>query len=264
VFAGLTGAGATHTNYFSDIAWAAGAYQKFSGNVGVETFFDQAAAGTLPNFALIDPGFFGAGANDDHPDRDVRLGQALIATVYEALRQSPQWHRCLFVLTYDEHGGFFDHVPPPEVADDHDDFRRLGFRVPTLVAGGPVRRGQVVSTTLEHSSVVATLTRRFGLQPRNQRAEAAADLSDCIDPDLAADPQPGPVLPMPPTVDLRRLREIDAELRATGRPDAHAELWDLAESGAIPRSLDRRDRSLQVAETWLAAGERLGAIELRR
>lgn len=264
VFSQMSGAGVTHANYFSDIAWAAGAYQKLSGNIAVEQFFDHAAAGTLPNFALIDPGFFGAGANDDHPDRDVRLGQAFLSTVYGALRASPQWNRCMLAITYDEHGGFFDHVPPPEVDDERQEFRRLGVRVPSLVAGPFVRRGEVVSTVLEHSSVVATLSRRFGLTPLNQRAAAAADLSSCIDPALIGDPQPGPVLPPPPAIDLRRLREVDAELRAAGRPTSHTELWDLAESGAIPRALDRRDRSLEIAETWLAVGERLGAVELRR
>ncbi len=71
------------------------------------------AKGKLPNYCLIDPQFFGSGANDDHPDHDARLGQALIASSTAALAQSPQWSKCLFVLTYDEHGGFYDHVPPP-------------------------------------------------------------------------------------------------------------------------------------------------------
>ena len=87
------------------------------GNFGIETFFSDAAAGTLPNFSIVDPQFFGVGANDDHPDHDITLGQALIASIYEALAQSPQWKSSLLVITYDEHGGFFDHVPPPTAVD---------------------------------------------------------------------------------------------------------------------------------------------------
>ncbi len=263
VFQRLTDAGKTHLNYFSDIAWAVGGYLKFGGNATIETFFTAAAAGTLPNYSLIDPGFFGAGANDDHPAHDVRLGQAFIASVYAALRASPQWNRCMLVVTYDEHGGFFDHVPPPETIDERADFRRLGVRVPSLVAGPFVRRGQVVSTTFEHSTIVSTLTRRFGLEPLNARATATADLSSCIDPALLGNPQPGPALPMAPPVNLTALRRLDIQLRAAGRPHSHGELWDLAEAGRIPRHLDRRDRSLQIAEHWLRVGERLGAVDLR-
>jgi len=263
LFSRVAAAGKTQVNYFSDIAWAVGGYAKFNDNKTIQNFFSDAAAGALPNFSIIDPGFFGAGANDDHPAHDVRLGQAFIGSVYAALRQSPQWNRCLLVVTYDEHGGFFDHVAPPETEDEYPDFRRMGVRVPTLVAGPYVRRGQVVSTTFEHSSIAATISRRYGLEPLNVRAQAAADLSSCIDPALLGNPQPGPELPAAPPVSMLKLRELDRRLRAAGRPSSHAELWDMAESGRIPRHLDLRHRSLDTAEEWLRLGERLGAVELR-
>ena len=81
----LDDADLTHKNYFHDVAWAVGGYFKLGGNAPIEDFFDAAAAGTLPNLSVIDPGFFGGGANDDHPDHDIRLGQALIASVVNAL-----------------------------------------------------------------------------------------------------------------------------------------------------------------------------------
>ena len=167
-------------------------------NAGIERFFADARNGELPNVAYVDPQFFGAGANDDHPDHDVRLGQAFIGSVYAALRSSPQWNRCLLVVTYDEHGGFFDHLPPPAVTDENPAFRRLGVRVPGLVAGPTVRRGATVSKTFDHVSVIATLTRRFGLRPLNDRVRATNDLSACIDPALVDSPRPGPALPPPP------------------------------------------------------------------
>ncbi len=262
LFTKVAAGGKTHKNYFSDIAWAVGGYAKFNDNANIQQFFSDASAGALPNFSIVDPGFFGAGANDDHPAHDVRLGQAFIGSVYAALRQSPQWNRCMLVVTYDEHGGFFDHVPPPEVTDALPSFRRLGVRVPTLVAGPYVRRNQLVSTVFEHSSIASTVTRRFGLEPLNARASAAADLSSCIDPALLGSPLPGPALPPAPPVSLLKLRELDRRLRGAGRPESHAELWDMAEAGLIPRHLDLRHRSLDTAIDWLHAGERLGAVEL--
>ncbi|MBT8496551.1 MAG: alkaline phosphatase family protein, partial [Deltaproteobacteria bacterium] len=195
IFDRLDDAGVSHKNYFHDVPWATGAYQKQDGLATMEAFFADAANGALPQFSLIDPQFFGQGANDDHPDHDIRLGQALIASVVSALAQSPLWERSLFVLTYDEHGGFYDHVPPPTTTDSRADFQQLGFRVPSLVVGPHVRRGCAADTVLEHASVISTLTARFGLEPINDRAQAANDLSSCIDPARFDDPLPPPVVP---------------------------------------------------------------------
>src|SRR5262245_33968159 len=106
IFDRLAAAGIAATNYFSDFAWATAGYLKLTGLATIEQFFSDAAAGMLPPFSIVDPQFTGAGANDDHPDHDIRLGQAFLASVVAALGQSPQWNRCLIVVTYDEHGGF--------------------------------------------------------------------------------------------------------------------------------------------------------------
>jgi phospholipase C len=262
IFALLAQAGRTHANYFVDVPWAAGGYFKTAGNLPIERFFADAAAGKLPNFAVIDPGFFGPAANDDHPAHDVRLGQAFISSIYQALAKSPQWKRCLFVITYDEHGGFFDHVPPPKAVDVRADFRQLGVRVPTVVAGGPVRRGAVVSDVFDHVSVIATLTRRFGLPALNARVTATRDLSVCIDPALIDSSALAPELPPAPPITMNRVVELDRATRGV-RPRAHTELWDMAEAGRIPRALDRRHDALAITERWLSAGARLGAVDLR-
>ena len=94
----------------------------------------------------------GKGASDQHPDHDVRLGEALLKEVYEALRAGPLWNKTAFVVTYDEHGGFFDHVPPPHTGvpapDDSTSYpdrgfkwNRLGVRVPTLLISPWVAKG---------------------------------------------------------------------------------------------------------------------------
>lgn len=119
------------------------------------TFKNHAKNGTLPNYTVIEPRYFdlpGFPANDDHPVHDVANGQKLIKEVYEALRNGPQWNECLLLITYDEHGGFFDHVPTPlgvpspdgmvGTADPHSfDFTRLGVRVPTLLISPYIEAG---------------------------------------------------------------------------------------------------------------------------
>ncbi|HEU4412104.1 MAG TPA: alkaline phosphatase family protein [Polyangiaceae bacterium] len=257
VFELLDAAGVTHRNYFHDVPWCAGAYFKTGGLSGIDTFFEQASAGTLPAFSIIDPQFFGAGANDDHPDHDIQLGQALIGAVYNALALGPQWGKCLFVLTYDEHGGFFDHVPPPTTVDERPAFAQLGFRVPSLVAGPFVRRGCAVSRQLEHVSVIKTLTTRFGLPSLNGRVDATNDLSCCIDPAALADPHPPVTLP-PTTVSLSRLR---ARARRPRAPH-HPEIWAAAEGGLIPRHLDRRREGDAITRRVLEHAVRLGAVRL--
>lgn len=101
--------------------------------------------GKLPNYVVVEQRYFDLlilPGNDDHPSHDVSEGQKFVKEVYEALRSSPQWNEMLFIITYDEHGGFFDHVPPPVGVPSPDGlvgkepfyfkFDRLGIRVPTF------------------------------------------------------------------------------------------------------------------------------------
>jgi phospholipase C len=254
IFDVLAEAGLSHKNYFHDVAWATGGYFKLTGNAPVEDFFSDAAAGQLPNFSIIDPQFFGNGANDDHPDHDIRLGQALIASVVNALGQSPQWNRCMLVITYDEHGGFYDHVPPPLATDEREEFRQLGFRVPSIVVGPTARRGAMIGTKLEHVSVLKTITRRFGLPALNQRVTDASDLSVCIDPAYLGNPQPAPTLP---PVAMSR-----AAVRARHVAPAHEELAAAIDRMGLPPHLDRRNRSAEVTDRFLACAARVGAVTL--
>ncbi len=252
----LGSAGVSNTNFFHDVAWATGALAKTSGLSLIEQYFENAAAGTLPAFSLIDPDFVGAGANDDHPSHDVRLGQALIGSVFAALAQSPQWERSLFILTYDEHGGFYDHVPPPTTFDTRSDFEQLGFRVPAIVAGPTVKRGCPVSTFYDHVSVASTATRLFGLDPINERVSQTRDFRDCIHPDYIGNPQPAPELP---AVEISM-----SALRALPETPRHVELANAVASMGLPRRLYRPSESLDIAERVLRFGEGLGAVRLMR
>ncbi|UJR83149.1 alkaline phosphatase family protein [Sandaracinus amylolyticus] len=256
IFQQLTSAGVSHANYFHDVAWAVGGYAKLTGNFGIDRFFEDAANGALPSFSIIDPQFFGAGANDDHPDHDIQLGQALISSIYSALAASPQWNRLLFVITYDEHGGFYDHVAPPTTTDERAEFRQLGFRVPSLVLGPHVRRGCAITTTFDHASVLRTLQTRFGIEPLNERMNAANDLSSCIQPSLIAAPAPPITLP--------RLAISRSRLLSRPPSAAHEELVAALRGVRIPAGMDRRSSGIGETEHVLRWGHELGALRVIR
>ncbi len=167
-------------------------------------FFKDAAAGTLPPVTYIDPFFY---LNDDHPPIHPIIGQLLVNAVYTALANSPQWKNCMLVVTYDENGGFFDHVSPPTTTDDTlakfnvDGFEQMGFRVPTLVAGPYAKQNYVSSVTYDHTSALKHLQNTFGLETLNVRMDAANDLTDCIDLERLAANQPSDPITLP-TINL--------------------------------------------------------------
>jgi phospholipase C len=143
-----------------------------------------------PNWGHILP-FTGSDftcGNSQHPLDDVTRGEWLIKTVYEAIRRSPLWNNSALIITYDEHGGFYDHVPPPVAASPEDksldddnnrngfDFRQLGVRVPAIVISPWIRRGTIDDTNYDHSAIPALIARLFGLQTLTKRDAAASDL----------------------------------------------------------------------------------------
>lgn len=160
------------------------------------SFFEHAAAGSLPNYCVLEPQY---GRNDDHPPAHPLAGQILIASIYEALRKSPQWGRLLFVITYDEHGGFYDHVPPPTVVDDFaaEGFDQLGFRVPSVVVGPYVNAG-VSRTVYDHTSVLAFAERLWELRPLTARDANANDPTDTLSTQLLDEATPRPAVALAP------------------------------------------------------------------
>ncbi len=131
------------------------------------SFLEDAAAGTLPSVAWIDPNFsnfnpIGFQPNDDHAPADIRDGQEFVLAVYHALASGPLWDKTLLIVFYDEHGGFFDHVPPPRAPDDHPrKFGRYGVRVPALVVSPWTEPGSVSHTLFDHTSIIKTILLRF-------------------------------------------------------------------------------------------------------
>src|SRR5271163_1999152 len=147
-----------------------------SGGLKVTKNPEVRAAGTLGAYTFLEPSW-GSSGNSQHPNYDVALGEQLIHDVYETLRSGPGWPQTLFVLTYDEHGGCYDHVPPPWGATPPGDgtvgeygfgFDRFGLRVPTLlisplIAPGTVYRVPAGSTPLDHTSVLKTVQQRWNV-----------------------------------------------------------------------------------------------------
>jgi len=146
----------------------------------------QAAArnGSLANYVFLEPQW-GSSGNSEHPDYDMSKGEQFLHDVYYALFSTPVWNQTLLIITYDEHGGCYDHVPPPENAVPPDnsagelgfDFRRFGLRVPTVLISPLIAAGTVFRTGSEvpfdHTSILATAEERFGVSNLTARDAAA-------------------------------------------------------------------------------------------
>jgi len=153
-------------------------------------FTARAAAGTLPAYTFLEPDF-GASGNSQHPNYDVSLGEKLIYDVYNAVRSGPGWNDTLLLITYDEHGGNYDHVPPPWGAAPPDDsvgewgfdFTRFGVRIPALLISPRIAAGTVFRAkqgTIDHTSVLKTIELLWNLDPLTKRDKAAPDLGDVL------------------------------------------------------------------------------------
>lgn len=125
------------------------------------------------------------GGNSQHPVDDVSHGEKLIKEIYETIRSSSIWEQSCFIITYDEHGGFYDHVKPettvpPDSIQKYSiqnfDFKRLGVRVPAVVISPYIQKGTIDHKTHDHSSIPATLERRFNLPSLTQRDQSSETL----------------------------------------------------------------------------------------
>ena len=193
-------------------------------------FQADAAAGTLPAYSFLEPSW-GSTGNSQHPNYDVSLGEALILDVYRALRGGPGWDQTLLIITYDEHGGCYDHVPPPAGATPPDstpgefgfDFTRFGLRVPAvlvspLIPEGTIYRVPAGSTPIDHTSVLKTIEVRWGLPALTARDAAAPDLSGVLslsaprtDDPLADVSAPTSGAPNPAAGEVSHLQSLQAQ-----------------------------------------------------
>jgi phospholipase C len=181
-------------------------------------FLSDCKAGTLPDYSYVEPNYSdhdsGAGeelASDQHPDHNVQAGEVFIASVYNAIRENPDlWKNTVLLVTYDEHGGTYDHVPPPAclpdgfVASAADTgtgaafaFDRLGVRVPAILISPWIPKATVVpgpedpanGRNFEHASIPGTVTEFFlpGYENRSPREKAAQNFLDLLSDDMRPD-----------------------------------------------------------------------------
>jgi phospholipase C len=216
IFQRLTAAGIDWTNYAASFPLGATPELFITDDNSLETgsqlktfdqFFTDAAAGTLPSFTFLDPNY---DTQSQENPQNIVVGEAVIAQIVQALGNGPGWSKCLLILTYDEHGGYYDHVPPPvALAPDSlppvvlpdestfDGFERYGFRVPGLIVSPYSRKNHVSHTVFDHTSVLAFLERKWNLPAMTLRDANANDLTDLID--LNAVARGRPVFPeLPP------------------------------------------------------------------
>jgi phospholipase C len=162
-------------------------------------FLDACKKGELPDYSFIEPNYSDhetdSGeeiANDQHPDHNVQQGEVFIASIYQAIKNNPKlWESTALLITYDEHGGIFDHVPPPACVKDQFKadgnatgtgveflFDRLGVRVPTILVSPWIPSGTVDNRVFDHASIPATVTKFFLGDYPGQRSprEVSADI----------------------------------------------------------------------------------------
>ena len=152
----------------------------------IDDFFEEARdEESFPDFVFLEPKYFGADENDDHPPHNIMKGEKFIADVYNAIRSNTElWNSSLLVVMFDEHGGFYDHATPPGAVapDDHQQeyaFDRLGVRVPAVLVSPWVSRG-VEHTQFDHTSLLKYLTAKWNLGPLGNRTAAASSIAAAI------------------------------------------------------------------------------------
>jgi phospholipase C len=219
--------------YYQDDPWAIMYYEDMqtAPNVNhvhdIDDFFPHAASGNLSEFVWLQPRMTSHKGPPtwQHPDASVREGERLYKSVYEALRKSPVWNETAFVITYDEHGGFYDSVGPPQkgipnpgpVSPDGFAFDRLGVRIPTVIISPWVPKGSILhqpkqrptpTSQFDGTSVIATARKIFGitdsLTSRDAWAGTFEDVFETLDEPRTDCPMTLPDLPPVSIADLQR------------------------------------------------------------
>jgi phospholipase C len=206
IFDQLDAHGITWKDYYTDLATTELYPPLYLKNVGskvvpIAGFFADAAAGTLPGYCLVEPNY--STQSEENP-QNIALGEAFAASVVNAVMNGPAWDRTLLLWTYDEHGGYYDHVPPPAAVppdsiapqvpsgqSSYDGFARLGFRVPFAVVSPWARREHVSHVVYDHTSILKLAEAKWNLPAltyRDANANAPLDMLDLRRPSFAEPP----------------------------------------------------------------------------
>ncbi len=200
----------TWKNYFSSLATTLlinGIHQANPNRlVPITEFFTDAAAGTLPSYSIVDPDFE---KNSEENPQNILLGEAFAARVINAVMNGPAWPKTMLIFCFDEHGGYYDHVPPPAaIAPDSiapviapqtqpGGYDRYGFRVPCVIVSPRARRNYVSHVVHDHTSILKLVETKWNLPALTYRDSAASNLLDSIDLTAAPAFLEPPQLPAP-------------------------------------------------------------------
>jgi phospholipase C len=208
---------------------------------------DLNAASFAPRYVFIEPSYdalhdYKAG-DSQHPLGDVTQGERLIQETYEAIRNSPLWTSSLLIVTWDEHGGFFDHAIPPAAVDPGDTtpnakynqygftFEQYGPRVPAVIVSPLIPKNQIDHRLYDHASIPATVEAIFGLEALTARDQSANRLDKLVTLSAARDDAPA-TLPAPASSGAGSAAAAAVAATPVTRPD------DLADEGNVPAILD--------------------------
>jgi phospholipase C len=156
----------------------------------IDVFFSDARRGKLPAVSFVDPQFE---IHSEENPQDIQFGERFVARVVRAVMESPNWKNTALFLTYDEHGGYFDHVSPPRAIKPDSTppllqpgevpgaFNRYGFRVPLVVASPYARKGYVSSVAQDHTSILRFIERKWNIGALTFRDANAHDMTDYFD-----------------------------------------------------------------------------------
>jgi phospholipase C len=192
----LSKAGISWKIYYSQVPFA-GLFSDFQQHpdhgATIDQYYADAKAGTLPQVAFVDPIFIGSSntETDEHPPSNIQVGEQFSASVINSLMGSPNWHDSALFFTYDEHGGFYDHTPPPAapVPDNIPPppgsgpwtFNNYGIRVPAIVVS-PFSKPHFVSDAVnDHASILRFIELRFGLSALTNRDAQANPMLEFFD-----------------------------------------------------------------------------------
>jgi phospholipase C len=196
IFDRLDGGGVSWKDYYSDQATTELYPELYLKNLGtkvvpVADFFTDAAAGTLPGFSLVEPNY---DTQSEEDPQDIVLGEQFAAQVIDAVMTGPGWADTLLVWTYDEHGGYYDHVPPPPALAPDDippdvpagesaytGFDQYGFRVPCAVISPWARPEYVSHRVFDHTSICALAEAKWNLPAMTYRDANAGNMLDMLD-----------------------------------------------------------------------------------
>ena len=194
IFDHLTKAGVSWKNYIGEIGdmmlWGPTYFAQNAAHLGTfAEFYASAAAGLLPAVSVISPEAFEI--SEENP-QNVAIGEAFVWSIANAVLTSPLWSSSMLLITYDEHGGYYDHVPPIDVVNPDgihpnvpsyapDDYTLSGFRVPTIVVSPWAKADHVSHVPREHTAILAFIEKKWNIPALTRRDGASDDLLDIFD-----------------------------------------------------------------------------------